>query len=97
MLTICGGLFVVCGSKAIGFPAAGALGCAVLSVTANASWKSSNQVTEVRNLFNCAVIRLLLNYLVIAEQSRRLSERVVEIRETHLICIDREGSLLCSP
>lgn len=50
MLTICGGLFVVCGSKAIGFPAAGALGCAVLALTANASWKSSNLVTgdEVR-------------------------------------------------
>lgn len=47
MLTICGGLFVVCGSKAIGFPAAGALGCALLSIVANASWKSSNQVTEV--------------------------------------------------
>lgn len=41
VLTICGGLFVVCGSKSIGFPAAGALGCAVLSITANASWKSS--------------------------------------------------------
>lgn len=49
MLTICGGLFVVCGSKAIGFPAAGALGCAVLAITANASWKSSPVlVTEVR-------------------------------------------------
>lgn len=48
MLTICGGLFIVCGSKAIGFNAAGALGCVVLTIVANVCWKSSVQVSEVR-------------------------------------------------
>lgn len=47
MLTICGGLFVVCGSKAIGYNAAGALGCVVLTIVANLRWKASEQVSEV--------------------------------------------------
>lgn len=47
ILTLVGGLFLVTGSKAIGFPSAGALGCVVLTLVAGTSWKGTMTSIDV--------------------------------------------------
>lgn len=41
-----GGCVAVIGSKAIGYPSAGALGCTIVSFVAGIGWKKENQFND---------------------------------------------------
>lgn len=50
-MTVLGGCVAVIGSKAIGYPSAGALGCTMVSFVAGVGWKKENPSNDNVILF----------------------------------------------
>lgn len=62
---VLGGLLSVLGSRAIGFPSAGALGCVILACTCGRSWQKPKHQKHVNPCVQCTKNYIDCNPLVV--------------------------------